>query len=136
MNELYISGMTRRTSKEWKIPRKMFLSGHRPMRVEIKYKMQHETLSNDLAPWHVSRCLRYGSRRIFSFLSVAPRKNQKKARARGREKGEGGDGRRAGLESARERERRRTNEGRITANVIFMPGPRRGQRGHQQTGDE
>jgi len=38
--------------------------------------------------------------------------------------------------SMRERERRRANEGRITANVIFMPGPRRGQRGHQQTGDE
>lgn len=37
---------------------------------------------------------------------------------------------------APEGRRRRANEGRITANVIFIPGPCRGQRGHQQTGDE
>lgn len=66
--------------------------------------MQHETLSNDLAPWHVSRCLRYGSGRIFSVLSVAPRKNQKKARGRGREKGEREYGRRTGPEHKRARE--------------------------------
>lgn len=74
------------------------------MWVEIKYNMQHETLSNDLAPWHVSRCVRYGSCRIFSFLSVAPKKNQKKTRGRGREKGEREDERRAGLEHERARE--------------------------------
>lgn len=38
--------------------------------MEIKCSnMQHETLSNDLAPWHVSRCLRYGSSRERFFLS-------------------------------------------------------------------
>jgi len=46
------------------------LRGHRPTRMEIKCSnMQHETLSNDLAPWHVSRCLRYGSSRERFFLS-------------------------------------------------------------------
>lgn len=46
------------------------LRGHRPTRMEIKCSnMQHETLSNDLAPWHVSRCLRYGSCRERFFLS-------------------------------------------------------------------
>lgn len=38
--------------------------------MEIKCSnMQHETLSNDLAPWHVSRCLRYESSRERFFLS-------------------------------------------------------------------
>lgn len=38
--------------------------------MEIKCSnMQHETLSNDLAPRHVSRCLRYGSSRERFFLS-------------------------------------------------------------------
>lgn len=44
------------------------LREHRPTRMEIKCSnMQHETLSNDLAPWHVS--LRYGSSRERFFLS-------------------------------------------------------------------
>lgn len=104
--------------------------------MEIKCNnMQHETLSNDLAPWHVSLCLRYGSSRERFFLSRLEKirkrfvvANEKKEEVE-EMKGERGP-------RVREGARRRANEGRIATNVIFISGPRRGQRGHQQTGDE
>lgn len=117
------------------------LRGHRPTRMEIKCSnMQHETLSNDLVPWHVSLCLRYGSSRERFFLSrlekirkrsvVAEREREEEEEEEEEEmKGERGS-------RVREGARRRANEGRIAVNVIFISGPRRGQRGHQQTGDE
>ena len=62
-------------------PRKMRSSMHQPTRAGIKCNsMQHETLSNDLASWHVYRCLRYGSSRERFFLSRLE-KNQKKMTA-------------------------------------------------------
>lgn len=115
-----------------------------PTKMGIKCSnMQHETLSNDLVPWHVSlgasdTNLAPGE----TFLSVAPRKRWEKERlfaSRSRTKRKMNGRKMAGewgLPRAWEGERRRTNEGRITANVIFIPGPLRGQRGHQQTGYE
>lgn len=101
--------------------------------------MQHETLSNDLAPWHVSLCLRYGSSRERFFLSRLEKIRKRSVvaeRERGGEEEEEEEMKGERGPRVREGARRRANEGRIAVNVIFISGPRRGQRGHQQTGDE
>ena len=68
-----------------------------------------------------------------TFLSVASKKKIRKrfVVAEKEKKEMKGNG-----SCVREEARRRANEGRIATNVIFISSPRRGQRGHQRTGDE